>query len=308
MYSRILVPLDGSSLSEQVLPYVRQLAVGLSIPVTVMTVVEPSVPTIGRDLNLHRHEHETEEHRSGRITEYLESVAEGLRSEGLDVSSATPSDPPAPAIVAEADREPETLIAMSGHGRSGLARWWLGSLTDQVLRLTDKPLLVVRSHESRAATQGDNLRTMVIPLDGSLLAEQILPHAAATAAGLGLTVQLVSVVPPTVQYVSMAGAGEMYNSNLETMATQALDDAASYLAQVRERLLSQGTNTVENHVLRGDPAGSIIDLAAATSDKLVAMTTRGRSGLGRWILGSVADRVVRNSGDPVLLVRATDEG
>ena len=187
-------------------------------------------------------------------------------------------------------------------------RWWLGSVTDQVLRLTDKPLLVVRSHESRAATQGDNLRTMVIPLDGSLLAEQILPHAAATAAGLGLTVQLVSVVPPTVQYVSMAGAGEMYNSNLETMATQALDDAASYLAQVRERLLSQGTNTVENHVLRGDPAGSIIDLAAATSDKLVAMTTRGRSGLGRWILGSVADRVVRNSGDPVLLVRATDEG
>ena len=305
MYSRILVPLDGSPLSEEVLPYVRQLAIGFSAQVIVVEVIEPTTPSIGRGLNPHRHAHETEEYRAGHTAEYLETVVEGLRAEGLDVSSATPSGTPAEAIVAEADREPGTLIAMSSHGRSGVARWWLGSVTDRVLHMTDKPLLVVRSQQSETSIHEDHFRTMVVPLDGSPLAEQILPHAVEVATHLDLTIQLIRVVPAVSEHTSLAR--ETNNPNFEGIANQALDDAASYLAQVRERLLGQGVDTVENHILRGDPAGAIIDLADDTSDKLVAMTTRGRSGLGRWVLGSVADRVVRNSGDPVLLIRAAGE-
>ena len=158
MYSRIVVPLDGSSLSEQVLPYVRQLGLGLSIPVTLMTVVEPPTPTIGHGLNPDAHEYESETHLEDHAASYLEGIASDLRSAGLQVSTATPAGSPAREIVSEAARHPESLIAMSGHGRSGVARWWLGSVADRVLHLADTPLLVVRSKRKGLGMERDSTR------------------------------------------------------------------------------------------------------------------------------------------------------
>ena len=310
MYSRMVVPLDGSCLSERVLSYVRQLGLGLSIPVTLMTVVEPPTPTIGHSLNPDAHEYESKTHLEDHAASYLEGIASDLRSAGLQVSTATPTGTPAQEIVSEAVRHPESLIAMSGHGRSGAARWWLGSVADRVLHLTNTPLLVVRSEEEGSG-HGERFDKVVLPVDGSALAEQIIPHMTPIARGLGLSVDLVRVLPAWNDVFQLAAAPEFYNpsfeSMAESMATQAKEEATAYLEQLKQRLLQEGIGSVEAHLLRGDPAASIIDVAGETPDRLVAMTTHGRSGVGRWVMGSVSDRVVRNSGDPVLLLRSAGE-
>ncbi len=119
MYARILVPVDGSSLSEQALPYVQQLGLGLSIPVTLMTVVEPSPPSIGLHLGSSSQEQDTVRHRADHAVAYLNSLADALRSDGVTVSTVTPSGSPAQEIIQEAAREADTLVAMTTHGRSG---------------------------------------------------------------------------------------------------------------------------------------------------------------------------------------------
>ena len=310
MYSRILVPVDGSSLSEQVLPYVQQLGLGLSIPVTLMTVVEPSPPGIDLHLGPSSQEQDTVRHRADHAIAYLNSLADAFRSDGLTVSTLTPSGAPAQEIIQEAEREADTLIAMSGHGRSGVARWWLGSIADRVLRTAGSPLLLIRFHEDERSTHAQGFSRVVVPVDGSPLAEEILPHVAHITKALGMAVDLVRVVPTMAEYLALAapsanyGAASLDTASLEEAFKYNEEEANRYLERVREDLLKQGVGRVETHCLRGDPASSIIDLATETPDRLVAMTTHGRSGVGRWVLGSVADRVVRNSGDPVLVVRA----
>jgi len=307
VYSRILVPLDGSSLGEEVLPYVRQLSDRLSIPAELMAVIEPPTPSISRDLNPQRHEHETVAHRTGHAQNYLSRVAENLRADGLSVSISTPSGNPAAVIAAETEKQTETLIAMCGHGRSGLARGWLGSVTDRVLHMTSSPMLIVKSHRL-----DDPLRTktgfskIIVPLDGSPLAEQVLPHVEYLAMGLELTVDLVRVTPSRDEFYRYlpdlpGGRSPSYENYLE----EAVEEATTYISEIEDSLRQKGVNSLEKHVLRGNPADSIIGIASETNDRLVAMTTHGRSGLGRWLLGSVADRVAVHTEGPVLVIRAT---
>ena len=310
MYSRILTPLDGSSLGEQVLPYVRQLAFGLTVPVTLMTVVEPPTPTVGHSLNPDAYEYESETHLKDHARTYLNGVASGLREAGLEISTVIPSGTPAQEIAAEADRVPGTLIAMSGHGRAGVARWWLGSVSDRVLHLATTPLLIVRSGgESPGHEEWFN--KIMLPVDGSALAEEIIPFMVPVARELGLSVDLVRVLPTWDEYLRRAAAPEFYNPTFESMAesiaAQTEEEASGYLGQLRGRLEQEGINQVEAHLLQGDPAAAIIDAASEAPNRLVAMTTHGRSGVGRWVMGSVADRVVRQSGGPVLLLRSSGD-
>ncbi len=308
MYARILVPLDGSSLSEQVLPYVRQLGLRLSIPVTLITVVEPSPPGIGLHLRPQPQEQESVRRRADQAVSYLDSLTDGLGADGLTVSTTIPSGSPAEEIIREADREPDTLIAMSGHGRSGVARWWLGSVADRVLHLTDAPLIIIRSRRGEGAPHPEGFNRVIVPVDGSPLAEEILPHVARITKALDLAVDLVRVIPTSNEYLMLGATPNLYSSaSFEAMFRQANQEAAQYLERVKETLLQQGVGPVQVHLLRGDVASSIIDVASETPDRLVAMTTHGRSGVGRWVLGSVTDRVVRNSGDPVLVVRAAGQ-
>ena len=308
MYTRILVSLDGSDTAEKVLPYASSLAAGLSLPLTLALVVEPSHPSIGSHLNPMIHAHETTEHRLGHAEEYLETVSERLRGEGITVSRVTPQGDPAMMIVEEAEKDDGTLIAMASHGRAGLARWWLGSVTDKVLHLTSHPLLIIRSTQQADGGLG-GLEGMVVPVDGSELAEQSLPHASYVAKGLALPVALARVTPSSAEYYRAMAVGPMDGPPrippYESFAAEVEAEAQAYLDLVSQRLQSEGVTSVERHLLQGAPAECIIDLAAESPHRLVAITTHGRSGMGRLVLGSVAERVVRQSGAPVLLVRAT---
>ena len=307
MYSRILAPLDGSAMSEQVLPFTRTFATSLSLPVTLLYAVEPEVITIARTLNPSLHVEEMVEHRIQHARSYIDPIAEGLKRAGIRADVEIPQGEPANAIVEEAARDAGTLIAMSSHGRSGLARWWMGSVTDKVLHLTENPLLVIRSVSQPQGPPENELKRILVPVDGSELAEEILPHVVFLASTMGLAVNLVMATPSRDEYYGSQSIGP--NQLARATATyeeyiSAVDgNSEAYLNSLVDRVKQQGVASVEAQVLHGPAADCIADFATEVSDNFVAMTTHGRSGVGRLVLGSVAERVVRQSGDPVLLVR-----
>ena len=281
MYSEILVPLDGSHLSEQVLPYVRMLAGSFKLPVHLFQSYGPVSEELADPLHGRYLDAVSESYRND-ATDYLHGIGKTMEEIGVEVRCSVREGRPAHLIVDEAEKNPGTLIAMSTHGRSGVSRWLLGSITNKVLHATNAPLLVVRASEEDNAAPPSELTSIIVPLDGSTLAEESLPHVIGLARNMNLKVILVRV----------ESDGEEVNNN--------------YLHAIQDRLSDEGVGSVEKRVLHGHPAVNIVDLAHDTAKSLVTMTTHGHSGIGRWVLGSVTDRVVRYSGDPVLVIRSSD--
>ncbi len=208
-------------------------------------------------------------------------------------------------IVEHAERENVGLIAMSTHGRSGLARWVMGSGIDRILRACQQPLLLVRPRGDGVGGEAAGpLSRIIVPLDGSDAAEAALPFVEELAKALGLEIMLVNVMAgvTAVQF----GSAEPKSWQVPSHVLERLDVVASgYLAGLATVLQNKGL-VVEWDVLRGAPGPRIVELAKDTPGSLVAMTTHGRSGLRRWILGSVADELVRRTGEPVLLIRPVE--
>ncbi|MGH7846607.1 MAG: universal stress protein, partial [Candidatus Binatia bacterium] len=145
------------------------------------------------------------------------------------------------------------------------------------------------------------LKTIVIPLDGSGLAETVLPYAMELAQKMkGEIVLLRAYALP----VSIYSGTDDYVANLEELNAQLREEAREYLDEKVQELKRKGIEKVSAVLLEGYGAAEIIEFAKKTSANLVAMCTHGRSGVGRWVLGSVTERVVQNSGDPVLVIRA----
>ena len=307
MYTRVLTPLDGSDLSEQVLPYARAMASGLSLPMTLFMAIEAGHPSIGHHLNPQLHSHETEAYRLSHAEEYLSSATARMQGAGVGADSLVLRGDPATAIVDEAAKDPGTLIAMASHGRSGLARWWMGSVADKVLHMSSNPLLIVRSRTHSEAPPGLTPDGLIVPLDGSEMAEGVLPHVVFLAKSLGISVELLQVTISEAEYYQAMSMGLRVLPptlpSFQSFSERLEEEAQVYVLRVRDRLVREGVANVGTRFVQGTPADCICDLASAHANYLVAMTTHGRSGVGRMILGSVAERVVRQSGGPVLLVR-----
>lgn len=279
MYARILVPLDGSKLAEQVLPYVSALAGPLRTKIHLLQAFNP-IPDEPSDPDIALYPHRVEENARAEAMAYLNQVDTTVFGNlGVPVICTVHKETPASWIVDEAEKEPGTLIAMCTHSRSGVARWVLGSVADKVLHATSRPVLLIRVREQPASAVL-KLRHVLAPLDGSPLAEQSLPHVVALAKALDLTIILIQVTPQEDYQVR------------------------GYLRRIAASLQQQGVTGVEERHVGGEPASCIIDMSRQAGNSLVVMTTHGRSGIGRWLLGSVTDRVVRHSGEPVLVVRS----
>ena len=203
MYTRILVPLDGSKLAEQVLSYVRFLGNGLSAQIELLRVIDPSftyMAYFAHGVNPERADVLGRSHAQ----DYLAEVAASLRDSGLTVSSSVVSvygKSPASEVVNTASRDCATLIAMATHGRSGLARLTLGSITEKVLRTAANPLLIVRTKDKNVFASEAKLKNVIVPVDGSLLSEQVLPHVTLLAKALGLHVILARVIFSELDYI-----------------------------------------------------------------------------------------------------------
>lgn len=304
MYRRMVVPLDGSGLAEQVLPYVRSLGRSLEAKVALLRVLDP-LPAGLTDPGHGLSRDKVIANMRAQAQDYLEQVAASLRKQRLAVSYSVGEGLPAERIVEEAAKEPATLIAMSTHGRSGPARWLLGSVADKVLHATTDPLLLVRSRAPASFLDEARLGTIIVPLDGSTLAEQALPHVGALAKALNLKTVLVRVTPALEEYYRYVGPEYVPPANLPESVDA---DANAYLGRLSQKLRQERFPSVEVRLLHGDAAAAIVDLSQGVPDSLVAMTSHGRSGVGRWLLGSVADRIVRHATGPVLVIRAEGKG
>ena len=316
MYSRVLVPLDGSTTALQVLPYARMLAKATGAKIELLEA-------------LHDYPREFAERVSHEIgdsqpiayppsmevwstlqdsvrkdaTLRLAEAAAALRSDGLTVETNVVEIDPADAIVAEAEREPDTLIAISTHGRSGIGRWVLGSVTDKVIRHSTTATLVVRAREREVTSAAPTLTRVVLPLDGSEMGDVVIPHAVASARALGIGITLIRSISPLSYGDTFA---DYVPSMYEDLATEIEEDVRDYLSQQAAKIREMGIADVSERAVDGYAASVILDEVGDDGDKLVVMATHGRSGIGRLVLGSVTDRVVRHSPGPVLVVRPTN--
>jgi nucleotide-binding universal stress UspA family protein len=287
MYTKVLVPLDGSDLAEQIVPYARAIAEGLKIPVSLLRVNEPGAmvpyaPPLGGG-------------------EYLGGVAERFFTSGVAVSRQVELGNPAQTIVEYASTDPRALIAMATHGLSGIQRLFLGSVAYKVAHMAKNPILLVRPEKQRDPAKPARLKSVFVPLDGSTLAEKIFPFVTSLAKGMQLEICLLRAYTlPTESYV--VGDGVLVNV-AQGIRDELRREIDNYLNDKVQGLQAEGLSRVSAITVEGDGAEQIIEMARNTPDNIIAMSTHGRSGLERWAMGSVAEKVIHNSRDPVLIIR-----
>lgn len=283
MYTKILVPLDGSRLAEQILPYACLLAEAFEIPVELLRVDDSGslAPSKGND--------------------YLKEIGDWAFPASVKFHRSLEIANPTEAILRHAAAERQTLIAIATHGLSGIRGWTMGSVAYKVVHATRNPVLLIRPTEEGDPGVAVKLGTVLVPVDGSGLADRILPHVIALAKKLSLEVTLIRAytIPPDNYFVGDGLYLDTLARGREAMK-QEIDD---YLTGKTEQIRAAGLSRVSPIAIEGEAAGEIIDCARNTQNGLIAMSTHGRSGLGRWLMGSVAEKVVQYSRNPVLVIR-----
>jgi nucleotide-binding universal stress UspA family protein len=227
----------------------------------------------------------------------LETVAKRVANGQLKPEIRVVVGPPFPTIIEAAENEGCDLIAMSTHGRGGLGRGVMGSVADQVMPNSNVPTLLVapyRAEELR--TEGAPLTKIVVPLDGTPEGERVLPYVEELALALGLEVVLARVIDTGGPYTGLLDDARFVETD------PAIKEAArEYLEATAEGLRANGV-VVAWKLGEGVPAQKLVELARETAENMVAIATRGHSGIERWLEGSVSEAVVRVSGDPVLVI------
>ena len=299
MYSKILVPLDSSKTAENVLPVARCLARSLQIPVELLGVID--IVDMASHLATDKLSiiHAMVDDASRRFAEYLEGIAQNFPTGTARCTIRTGN--PAEAIIDSAAEDKHALIALATHGRSGLDRWLMGSVAEKVLRGGSNPTLVVRARDDKSPSWAmATLKRIIVPLDGSELSEGILPYIKELAKQLDTEVTLIRL------YGGLLAAGDGFYSpqQLDALTARLRDETVRYLETKTEEMKRQGLNKVSFAAKEGSEADEILAIARQSPDTMIAMCTHGRSGVQRWALGSVTEKVVRHSDNPVLVVRA----
>jgi len=309
----ILVPLDGSILSEQVLPYASTLARLLEARICLLRVVAESednglladtiVATYGVGAPLAaqqaRQAHSLEL-LNQNAERYLESHAALLNAAGLDVVVDVRYGRAADVIVEAALNQHVALIALASHGYSGLKRWALGSVADNLVHATSIPVLIVRG---TAPTRAPVISRIMVPLDGSTLAEQALPLATELARSAHAELLLLRAVVPAIADYPSFPAHDKRIPQLGDALAALRHQAASTLDALAVELRTHEVD-IRTRVVNGHAAEVLVDEAAHCDVDLIVMATHDYGGLRRWALGSVADTLVHTSATPLILVRA----
>jgi nucleotide-binding universal stress UspA family protein len=292
MYTRMLVPLDGSETAEKVLPYARSLAGSLKIPVELLAVI-----AISRYVSAEKNRYvDTLIDAAIRGNqEYLQRIAKTFPDASIEytVEKGTPEE-----VIITRAADKGTLITMATHGRSGVNRWLLGSITEKILRGSNNHLLAVRASEEAKTEDKATLDSVMVPLDGSEQAEAALPIAVELAKAMKLKVVLLQAYSVSIPY------SDDYLDEVAELKAKSQKEAIGYLDSKVRQLKSEGLVDVFPLASGGEAAETIIEWARGAANSLIAMCTHGRSGVKRWVLGSITEKVVRHSDCPVLVVRA----
>jgi nucleotide-binding universal stress UspA family protein len=302
MIDSIVVPLDGSAVSEQAVPFAHALAqagqatlhlLHVYVPYSADPLYVPGVPVIDAEGNLHARDHPHA---------YLAQISHRLRDQGSIVISHAVRDVDgsiAHTILHYAQTVGAGLIVLTTHGRGGFEHWWLGSVAETMARSSSVPLLVVPSGCS-VSTSSLVPKRILIPLDGSVTAAGILHHAQELSTLTDATYMLLRVVVPARlhEHSPFFSPVDLDPARTERECVEArhnLECVAGDLDPIGER--------VETHVVvASHPALAIVE-AAKPMGIWIAMATHGRGGFQRLLLGSTADKVLRIAETPVLLYR-----
>jgi nucleotide-binding universal stress UspA family protein len=300
MFTKLLIPLDGSRTAEKALPYVRYLAQDKNVAIELLAVVD--VANMATHMTADRALHlDTMVEDAVRTSEkYLQAIAGTLIA--AKIKTLVETGRPEEVIIEKAAEEEDTLITMATHGRSGVNRWLLGSVAEKVLRGATDPVLLIRAREDNRTEDGPTLKSVIVPLDGSDLAERVLPAAIELAKQRDLEIVLVRTYNiPTTAYAGVEGYALPIDDLLKGMREEACEYLENKVADVK-RLGAAKVSFIAREGLASD---EIISFAKNIPGGLIAMSTHGRSGVRRWVLGSVTETVVRHSENPVLVIRAT---
>ena len=301
MFNKILIPLDGSELAERALKPGMALAEQGNADVYLL-----SVPFL---------EHAFVEEQAGMgfmlpdqslaqsrrdLKAYQAEVKAGYSHPNIRIHTAVTEGDEAGVIVDTAVCENVDLIVMSTHGRSGFSRWMLGSVTERVLRQAPCPVLVIR--EDRP------LQHIAIALDGSELSEYALTPGLAIAANLGSTLTLLSV--ETSEEVDPRFVAELEHVEAG-LGARTIEDfyhrTENYLQRLQRRFQGKFDQTIRLAPKTGPVVQAILDFIETDKVDLVVMATHGRTGLQRWVYGSVTEKVMRSVGCAMLIVRPPTE-
>jgi len=309
MYRTIMVPLDGSSLGEYALPLALGIArrAGATLDlVHVCTALGPNA--FGGELDAPVLGETRREQLRVRARAYLEQLAGSLSARWEVAITATVLDGRAVdtlydhALASGAD-----LVVMTTHGYGPLTRAWMGSVADKLVRRLPMPILLTRPHDQALdlleKVHEQTFEHVLIPLDGSALSEEILRPALALGALMDAKYTLLQALDPLVaEHTHPPYAAGLDPAMLEELRQSAL----AYLAGVAARLRAQSLEVRTNLVV-AQPHVAILDYTREHAVDLIAMSTHGRGGLARMLLGSVADKVIRGADVPVLLQRPCGE-
>jgi nucleotide-binding universal stress UspA family protein len=316
LMNTLLVPLDGSTLAEQSLAYVRILAPLLHARVCLLQVIADApdddllAESLGAVYEMHDplatprdRQQRTQEILRQSAERYLETQAKILRAANLDVTVEIHCGPAAEVIVETAQGQRATMIVMATHGYGGLKRWALGSTTDKVIHATSAPVFVVRAATPARAPA---LKRIMLPLDGSALARQALPLAAELARPARAELLLIQAITGLIEaYPGFPARGRpipQLAEVLEALREQATSELGAQADALRARDIA-----VKTAIVNGQAAEVLVDEAEWHKVDLIVMATHGYSGLKRWALGSVADKVLHATTTPLLLVRSQEQ-
>jgi nucleotide-binding universal stress UspA family protein len=292
MFDKILVPLDGSELAEVTLWYAEGLAGRMRSAITLLFVLSPEDITSRYMYDCYLKE----------IVERTKANAEKRgagKSDGkIKVNYDILKGDPAEEIVDYANKAKINLIIMSTQGRSGVRRWALGNVANKVLRATGKPVLLIRAKGAKPDVYRERLIKVLVPIDGSRESESILKYVTYMATTLDLEVTLFHIWYRHGEYVP-------YSPENLRQIDKVRKREKGYIKRLETRLKREGVNvnSVFKEVLTGDIAEEIIKLTDEGDFSMVAMSTHGRSGVGRWIFGSNSEKVLEEGSTPLLLVR-----
>jgi nucleotide-binding universal stress UspA family protein len=304
MFRSVLVPLDGSVYAEQALPMALSLTRHAGCPLRLLRVVPPLAdyffwaPMPGDPLEV---ELRAAHRKEAQL--YLEDVVTRLRAGGAGEIHCDVIEEEVgitESIHADVGKTGSDLVVLTSHGRGTVKRFWLGSIADELVRTLPVPVLLVRPQEpaSRVDLHPEiSVKHLLLALDGSSQAEQILEPAVTVAKSMGAAYTLVRALKPawSVLHPTWQGA--------QKVDEQQRERAQAYLETVANRLRADGATVQTRIHFAEQPADAILEEAALVGADLIALETRGRSTLSRLLLGSVPDKVVRGSSIPVLLCR-----
>ena len=308
MYSKILVPLDGSDVAECVLPHVEAIAKNENkIDITFLYVVAP----LDKILAGHEFKTKIESEAISAAQDYLKRVISKLKYKEK-MHSKVILGRSAETILDYAKENNIDLIVIASHGSSGVGRWIRGSVADKVLHESTVPILRIRASAPRIPFYKEGQKMVVlVPLDGSELAETVLEHVEGLVRQFGT--QSVDIVllrvcelfsyPHRHYPPPMSLSWDEY-LKYETKKCKQL--CLTYLSRVKKRIKREGLN-VRSVAPVGNPAEAIVEYVNKKPVSLIALSTHGRTGISQWTFGSVATKVIRGTSTPVLLVRCNNK-